>query len=184
MRRLEIVQLLGFLVSIFVVSASISSSPMYLAELPNTIAEPSSFVPHNTISISGNAAFAAQGWPGLGTHESPYIIEGLEIVSAGTCIYIFNTNVHFIIRNCVLSRTGVVKTDSIRLSHVSNGVIENCSISNTYVGIILNDIDNCIISNNTLANCSDSGIVQVSSSYSCTLSNNTVIKIPNKHRFQ
>ena len=175
MRRINVLQLLSFLVGMLIVSASVSSMLVYLTELPNTSTSPSSLVPHGPISISGNAAFAAQGWPGDGTQQSPYIIEGLEIVTAGTCIYIFNTNVHFVIRNCVLSQTGEVKTNSIRLSHVSNGAIENCSISNGYIGIALIGTIDCTIVNNTLSDCGYYGIAQAASSYNCTLSENRVI---------
>lgn len=159
----------------FVVSASVISMPVYLTTLPNTSTSPSSLVPHGPIEISGNAAFVAQGWPGDGTQQSPYIIEGLEIVTAGTCIIIFNTNVHFVIRNCVLSQTGAVKTNSIRLSHVNNGAIENCSISNGYIGIALIGTNDCTIANNTLSDCGYYGIAQAMSSYNCTLSENRVI---------
>lgn len=148
---------------------------MQLSVLPNTSSRFSSYTPHDAISISGNSAFASQGWPGDGSSESPYIIEGLEIVADDICISIYNTNVHFVIRNCVLSQTSVGITTGIRFSHVNNGAIENCSISNVYAGIILNDIDDCNIVNNTLADCGDYGILQSSSSYNCTLSENRVI---------
>ena len=163
------------LVVLLIVSVNVSSMPECLTVLPNTSTNPSSFVPHSTIGISGNAAFAAQGWPGDGTQQSPYIIEGLEIVADGTCINIFNTNVHFVIRNCVLSQTGAVITNSIRLSHVSNGVIENCSISNGYIGIGLIGTIDCSIVNNTISDCGYYGIAQAASSYNCTFSMNRII---------
>ncbi len=35
---------------------------------------------HDRISIYDNDDFSEQGWPGAGTLENPYLIEGLEIV--------------------------------------------------------------------------------------------------------
>jgi parallel beta-helix repeat protein len=157
-----------------IISINIISTPVYVAELPNASSMLSSFVFHDVISISGNAAFATQGWPGDGSQETPYIIEGLEIISEGTCILIFNTDVHFIIRNCILSSQTNVVTNCVRLSHVSNGAIENCTISNSYIGITLIAPDDCIFSNNTLTGCEEIGIL-LSSGDNCTLSDNRVI---------
>jgi len=154
---------------------NISLIPIHLSEVPNTSSSLSSYTLHDAISISGNSAFATQGWPGSGSNESPYIIEGLEIVADDICISIYNTNVHFVIRNCLLSQTSAGKATGIRFSHVNNGAIENCSISHIDVGIILIDIDDCNIVNNSIADCGYSGILQTSSSYNCTLSENNVI---------
>jgi len=51
--------------------------------------------PHDPIVIDEDSDFNNQGWPGSGTEESPYVIEGLDITSDGNCISISNTNVHF-----------------------------------------------------------------------------------------
>jgi len=166
---------LCFLLIAFTTCINISIAPMQLSEIPNSSSRLSSYITHGAISISGDSAFASQGWPGDGSSGSPYIIEGLEIIADGTCISIFNTNVHFVIRNCILSQTSTGINTGIRFSHVNNGAIENCSISNVYVGIILNDIDDCYIVNNTLTDCGEYGIAQASSSYNCILSKNSVI---------
>ncbi len=67
-----------------------------------------SYTPHGIIRINSDAEFAQiaqqEGWPGDGSESNPYIIEGYEIDAqgVGNCIYIGNTTVHFIIRNCYL----------------------------------------------------------------------------------
>lgn len=147
--------------------------PVHLTELPNASPRLSSFVPHGSISIVGNAAFASQGWPGNGSQQSPYIIEGLEITSDDSCIAVFNTNAHFIIRNCILSSQTNELTNCVRLSHVSNGAIENCTISSSDIGIMLIADDNCILVNNSLTECGRIGIL-LSSGENCILSDNRV----------
>ncbi|MHA2360169.1 MAG: hypothetical protein ACXAB5_07835, partial [Candidatus Thorarchaeota archaeon] len=71
-------------------------------ELPPT---PLQLTPHGTIVIDGDANFTAtallEGWPGNGSPEDPFIIDGLEIDRGGEvghCISIINTRVSFIIR--------------------------------------------------------------------------------------
>ncbi len=69
-----------------------------------------SYSPHDPIKIHGDSEFAAmaqaEGWPGDGTQNNPYIIERLEIDSTGlegSSIFIFGTQVHFRIINCRLT---------------------------------------------------------------------------------
>ena len=71
------------------------------------------------IAIDGDANFSdtalLEGWPGDGSPENPFIIDGLDIdvspdhddcpcVSMGNCITIRNTRVDFNIRNCNVTR--------------------------------------------------------------------------------
>jgi parallel beta-helix repeat protein len=113
--------------------------------------------PHDPIKIVGNEDFAQQaeneGWPGDGTVEDPYVIDGYDInYSATNGIEIKDTNVNFIIRNSVVNnRTYLFK--GIFLYNVSNGIIENCSLHNNSQGIYLdhskfNIFINISISNN------------------------------------
>ncbi|MEM3493743.1 MAG: DUF835 domain-containing protein, partial [Thermoplasmata archaeon] len=67
---------------------------------------------HLPIHINGNADFLVQalanGWPGDGTQGNPYIIDGYEIDGGQAPalgmygIWIENTNVYFVIRNCTV----------------------------------------------------------------------------------
>ena len=41
------------------------------------------YTPHAPITITSNADFSTQGWPGSGTVDDPYVIEGLNITSDG-----------------------------------------------------------------------------------------------------
>ena len=174
MKVVQSLLVLSILLSLSVISINtiwISTPGFNLQNIPIRV---SSYTPHGTISISGNSAFSAQGWPGDGTAESPYIIEGFEIIAQGTCIYIFNTNVHFIIRNCILSSHTNIITNCIRLSHVSNGVIENCTIFDSYMGLVLVGPRNCLFVNNTFTGCDELGVL-VSQTENCTFNNNTIM---------
>jgi len=100
---------------------------------------------HQPILIVNDTDFAAQasseGWPGTGTSGDPYIIEGYDIDRAGTpgaCIEIRNTQVHFIIRNCLLHGANDTGGGSgILLWNVTNGVIESNICMNNQLGIDL-----------------------------------------------
>ncbi len=168
--------LLGLLASISAVSigylASISPTP--LTGLQNTSTRVPSFMFHDAITIVGNADFATQGWPGDGTSQSPYIIEALEIVTENTCISITNTDVHFIIRNSTLSSPITGVGTGIYLSDVSNGTVENCTISSLDTGIRPTSTEDCFFWDNTLADCNNYGIY-LDSGENCTVDNNRII---------
>jgi parallel beta-helix repeat protein len=69
---------------------------------------------------------------GLGTPQSPYIIENITIdaQNLGSCIDIQNTNDHFKIQNCTLTNSEASPNSAIRLSFISNGKIIDNNITN------------------------------------------------------
>ncbi len=109
---------------------------------------------------------------GDGTYSAPYIIENLEIdgEKSGPCIWIENSIVYFIIKNCTAynSGTGYMYQSGIRLNNVTNGQLinNNCSLDDQ--GILLWDCSNITISGNTLNNNLVKGIYLY-------LSNNNII---------
>jgi parallel beta-helix repeat protein len=128
--------------------------------------------PDAPIAINGDANFSdralAQGWPGDGSPENPYIIDGLQIVyrglEAGSCILISNTRVSFTISNCILTDGGMV------LENVNNGLIVDNFFNNA--GISLHRAHSNTVANNTGTSCGGIGINLVGSN-SNTVSNNT-----------
>jgi hypothetical protein len=62
-----------------------------------------SYTKHEPIVIHNNSDFSDQGWPGSGTFDDPYVIEGFNITDNATGISIRNTTVYFEIRNCIVS---------------------------------------------------------------------------------
>jgi len=130
------------------------------------------YVDHDPITISSDADFAAQGWPGSGTEADPYVIEGLRIISTETCISISGTSAYFVIRGCLLTSTS--SGNGIRFFDVSNGRVENNTICNSsHEGVYLYQSSNNTLANNTFYN-NAWGDVIISSSPHNTLLNNTL----------
>ncbi|TET07025.1 MAG: hypothetical protein E3J86_14210 [Candidatus Thorarchaeota archaeon] len=117
--------------------------------------------PHAPILITSNEDFVTQAWPGFGNDTHPYVIEGLEITSEGSCIEIQNVSVHYEIINCSLSGTRNSENGSLTIlgwnefyERVSSfGVISDCDIFNSTRGIRVSAND-VVIERNTIWNCS------------------------------
>ncbi|MHA2143458.1 MAG: right-handed parallel beta-helix repeat-containing protein [Candidatus Thorarchaeota archaeon] len=134
---------------------------------PPSAPSPLQLTPHSAIAIDGDANFSAtallEGWPGDGSPEIPFIIDGLEIDLGGedgNCIMISNTRVSFTISNCNLTGAGApgpMSTGSfgagIRIVNVRNGEIVNNTCSDNSDGIIVQDgSDSNIVANNICIN--------------------------------
>ncbi|MFW9806434.1 MAG: nitrous oxide reductase family maturation protein NosD [Candidatus Thorarchaeota archaeon] len=141
--------------------------------------------PHDPIWIFSERDFSEtallEGWPGNGSPENPYIIDGLDISNPGHpqdhtrahCIGISNTRVSFIIRNCHLNgasrewpgRAGIF------LENVMHGEIMNNILYDNGYGILIQDSENCTVANNICYN-NTAGIELDWSSFN-TFSNNS-----------
>ncbi|MEM3395847.1 MAG: NosD domain-containing protein [Thermoplasmata archaeon] len=139
--------------------------------------------PHAVIHINGNADFATQatseGWPGDGSQSNPYIIEGYEIDANGGshCIWIENTNVYFVIRNCKLynatDSSGLFPYSSgICLRDVQFGKLEANHVYGTFRGVFLDSSHNNIIINNNASGNTYYGIYLTSSTKNTLTLNN------------
>ncbi|MEM4735625.1 MAG: NosD domain-containing protein [Candidatus Thorarchaeota archaeon] len=132
-----------------------------------------SYTPHAPIAISSNEDFSAQGWPGAGTIDDPYVIAGLNITSDETCISISGTTAHFEIRDCLISSTYSSSKSGIVLVDVANGVVRNNIVERHYDGVYVYDSPGTVLTNNTLTRCRRGFILYLSSS--CSLVNNTLV---------
>ncbi len=109
------------------------------------------------IKIDGNEDLAFQAeyndWPGDGSEDDPYIIEGYEINGKGYgyCISLNNINSHFRLKNNLLydASTG------IHFLNVRNGIIRNNICVNNYNGIYIIESSENIIEKNTVDSKSD-----------------------------
>ncbi|MHA2380095.1 MAG: NosD domain-containing protein [Candidatus Thorarchaeota archaeon] len=120
--------------------------------------------PHGPIAIDGDANFSdtalLEGWPGDGSPENPYIIDGLDIDlggGVGNCISISNTRVSFTISNCNLTgagfHTGMDVGAGIFLKNVTNGeLVNNTCFSNGECGISLRRSTSNTVSDNICNN--------------------------------
>ncbi|MHA2150222.1 MAG: right-handed parallel beta-helix repeat-containing protein [Candidatus Thorarchaeota archaeon] len=130
--------------------------------------------PHGPIAIDGDASFSdtalLEGWPGDGSPENPYIIDGLDIDLGGEdghCISISNTRVNFTISNCNLAGAFV----GIGLENVTYGELVENIVDGNYYGAQLRASSSNTVENNT---CSSNSIgISLEESYSNTVANNT-----------
>jgi parallel beta-helix repeat protein len=150
---------------------------------------PLQLTPHGNITIDGDANFSdtalLEGWPGDGSHEDPFIIDGLDIDlggGVGHCIGISNTRVNFTISNCTLTGAilywapesmdfGTDEGSGILLNNVTNGELVDNNCNNNTKGIYLYRSDFNTVANNT---CSNNGAgIHLRGGYSNTIANNT-----------
>ena len=133
---------------------------------------------HKSIYINSNADFIISNGVinGNGTETDPYIIEYWDITaSLENGIHIENTNVYFIIRNCLIHDGKNNHNIGIYLSNVTNCQINNVTLYNNSEGIHLsNSFDNSITNSSVYSN--DKGIYLDYSSknniINCALYNN------------
>ena len=133
------------------------------------------YIIRDTIFINDNADFVALGFPGAGTINNPYLIEGYNITDSTTnLILIQNTDVYFVIRDNLLD--GITASqEGIVLTNARNGIVERNIIHSTVRAILLQGSPcyNNILSNNIIYNISLYGIY-ISSSHDNIISRNTV----------
>ncbi|MFW9971399.1 MAG: hypothetical protein ACFFDF_14490 [Candidatus Odinarchaeota archaeon] len=114
------------------------------------------------IHINGNADWVdfknAGNCTGSGTSSDPYLIEDLVIDAegVGSCIFIENCNVDFLILNCTLTNSeGVWNTDldgGIKLINTSNAKIINNTANNNNFALYADQCNNTVVIGNTFAN--------------------------------
>ncbi|MHA2210099.1 MAG: right-handed parallel beta-helix repeat-containing protein [Candidatus Thorarchaeota archaeon] len=158
--------------------------PLAIPPPPPPPPTPLQLTPHGAIAIDGDANFSdtalLKGWPGDGSPENPFIIDGLDIDLGGAHWYgisINNTRASFTISNCnVTSADGTMEMcggAGINLENVTNGELVNNTCNNNFVvGIKLSESDSNTVVNNT---CIDDGWYGISlwTSDSNTVANNT-----------
>jgi parallel beta-helix repeat protein len=117
------------------------------------------YVEHAPFSIHTDADFhtmaVLEGWEGYGNETHPYVIEHLYIQTSHTCIDISDTTLHFVIRNCTFVATTVDWGDGISLLNVRNGVFENCTFLNLWIGCYAWNTSDCEWRSNIYGNVHD-----------------------------
>ena len=148
------------LVSGFVVMVEESSGYENNTGASSTPSPVSRLISHAPIHIDSDSDFSNQaaneGWKGSGTEDDPYIIENYEINMSsyaryyGPCIYIGNTTVYFVVRNCNIYSTYF--SSGLTMYRVRNGTVDSITVSNGFYGVYLAYSHSNIISNNNLSN--------------------------------
>lgn len=175
-KLLTIVILLGMLGSLQIVA-----SPMNMAMSDSHSGIVADYDAHGPIAISSNEDFSSQGWPGSGTLEDPYVIEGLFInASRGQdCIKVRNTRMHFTVTNCFFGHYGYDNewpggthaSVGARLFNNTHGMVENNSFIGNGVGVYIIMSNNTMIRDNIFSGIFDDPIISAISSH-VTISNN------------
>lgn len=146
-----------------------------------------SYISRNSIEIISDNGL--RSFPGSGTPENPFIIEGFNITTENDFgIYITETTKHFIIRNCYIDAsyrgiylnniakgTGRVENNICKNSEVSNGfgieieksenivIVDNICTGHDLYGIAVIYSDNSTIKSNICSRNGGSGIISFSS---------------------
>jgi parallel beta-helix repeat protein len=167
MQRRFIVYSLVIVISLLLPMTHIQTEPPSEKRPSQPIVEQSSspvrlsLTSHGPITIISDQNFtdtaSAEGWPGDGSTQNPFIIDGLDIDcggSPGHCISISNTRVNFTIRNCNLTGASVTPGAGIYLSNVSHARItnNNCSANRYGINLVSRSDYNSIINNTCNAN--------------------------------
>lgn len=151
----------------------------------NKVNTASDLVSHSSIYVNGNDNFRfkaeREGWNGDGSEDNPFIIENYDIDArgAGNAIMISNTDLHFVVRNCIVYNAAWLSNpylagEGIAMYNASNGLIENnTAFSNDGDGIDLQIANNVIIRNNEVLSNYDDGI-HLTDARNIIIENNTV----------
>ena len=130
-----------------------------------------------TIEILSDNDFVSQGWPGEGTLDDPYVIQGLYIMTyygATTGITIRNTRANFTIQNCtIVDYDDTVDGTGIDLANVTNGVIFNNTFPLGLYGVHIQNCSLCSLSNNSFTQYSEA--VHVEESSNLTIAQNLIV---------
>lgn len=150
------------------------------AEIRSASQPKSGLTAHDPIYIDSNDDFII-GQNGVvsgsGTAGSPYIIENWDIdASSADGIYVRNTDVYFIVRNCVIHDGESNDNDGIYFEQsVQNSKIENCQIYDNYDGIYLRfHSSNNQITSNHIYNNNKNGIFLKYSSFNNIIHSNYI----------
>jgi hypothetical protein len=124
---------------------------------------------HVPIYIYGNDEFTAENGvtDGNGTVNNPYLIENWVFVGSEDAIFIRNTTVFFIIRNCTIRGF----QSGIAFYQVANGRVEETIIDKCVTGTLIDDSQNIMITGNTIN--SDIINLGLDSVYNINVSRNT-----------
>lgn len=142
----------------------------------------SSYEPHSPIIINSDLDFESQEWPGNGSESNPYLIEGLSIITDGTeCINISNTDVFFVIKDCLISSLNPwdkLYNRGVTFGNVTHGTIKNLVVSKKWIAITIVSSSNCsVIESQIYDNCHGveiRGLYDKEYPGNCSIFNNTL----------
>jgi parallel beta-helix repeat protein len=118
---------------------------------------------HGPIRILNDTDFfnqaTAESWPGDGSDETPFLIEGWNITaSSEEGIYIQETSYHFIIQDCLITIDNGYTYDGISFYNVTNGAVLECEMYHFRTGIQGVFVDNLVVEGCVIYDCNWEGI--------------------------
>jgi len=139
--------LLLFYITVFATirTSSVSTNPVSLQ-----------YTLHDPICLVGNDDEGWANFSGSGTVDDPKIIEGFEILGTNHCIWLINTTLHVVIRNCYL-HTGIYS--GVRLENASNVVVYNVTAFDLDIGVEAISCSNTMCNSSRMLSCYHSGIL-------------------------
>ena len=125
------------------------------------------YTPHGVITIVNDSDFALQdlseSWPGNGSEEDPYIIQGYNITNdVAVSIAISDVSAYFEIRDCLITSTSHQNVGGVTLNNVTHAYLENCIISYKNTGLEIDNSDGISVVNCTMDNNADGATVDTS----------------------
>ncbi|MFQ5832282.1 MAG: nitrous oxide reductase family maturation protein NosD [Candidatus Thorarchaeota archaeon] len=115
---------------------------------------------HAPIYIDGDSNLSdtaqLESWQGDGGEDTPFVIEGYSIDrggAPGNCITIYNTSLHVIVKDCLLTGATAASMAGIHLENVTNCILdENTLFDNMYGIYLYNSHHNTMRNNNCTMN--------------------------------
>jgi len=104
------------------------------------------------ILIDNDLDFALQCWPGNGTEDDPFRLEGLAISTDKVCVNISNTAAHFVIRNCLFQfNISTYSGFGVYITNASFVTVVQCSIAQLGTGMWLAGCKDCTVLDTTIS---------------------------------
>ncbi len=128
------------------------TAALLITALSALVLPASAYTVHAPILIDGNAAFTVANGVvgGAGTAADPFLIQGWSIDASGADgIVVRNTTAAFRIFDVLVSSGGYAN-DGIVLDNVSQGAIQNATVTQDATGIVLRDSANLSLAANTV----------------------------------
>ncbi len=142
MKRANALLLLS-LVSVLLVSVCLpvtSPTTSNLADQRAANTSVLSYTPHGSIEIANDtqlaAMAAAETWPGDGSSDTPFLIQGYEFYDDMVLVAMRDTRLHVNIIDCNFTYA----LSAVDLWNVTNVVVENCIFTDVYFGVNLNNV--------------------------------------------
>ena len=167
---------------IFIIVIPINNNQIYFEQVSLSDLENTPFLQayetHTSIYIDGDDNLTAWGFPGSGSVENPYLIDGYNFTMDIPAIYVMDISLHLLINGCWIQSTGEQIGNGIYFENVTAGRIENCIIIDKSIGITITQSDSCLISDVEITGTTNHAI-DISTSVNCVVSDSYIHHVSN-----